>query len=472
VDANGAVAPFTSAGRITLAVMAWMACWWLSEALHVAVTALLPLAVFPAFGTARIDQVAAPYAHPLIFLFLGGFLIALSMQRWGLDQRIALLTLTVVGPTPSRMVGGFMIVTAVLSMFVSNTATTAMMLPIGLSVVAIARPADGTAADDDPNLARCLMLGIAYAASIGGVATIIGTPPNAFLVAFLRDSIAEPYRLDIGFAQWLVVGLPLMAVMLPATWWLLTGWLYRPRTVRIEGGEQLIRRRLVALGRPTPGEWATLVVFLLTATAWITRPLLTRWTWGDARPLAGLSDAGIAMTGALALFAIPCDLHGPRFVMDWRTARGVPWGILILFGGGLSLASQVNAHGVADFIGAQVAALPPLSPVLLTGLVVMLVIFLTELTSNTATTATLLPIFAALAPGLGMHPHLLVIPAAIAASFAFMMPVATPPNAIVFASGHVTIPEMCRAGVWLNLFGVVVITAVTLSVVQMWFGSS
>jgi sodium-dependent dicarboxylate transporter 2/3/5 len=466
-DAAGEVVPFDPAGRATLCVMAWMAAWWLTEAVEIAVTALLPLVLFPLVGAATIRAAAAPYSHPLIFLFMGGFLLALSMQRWGLDRRIALYTLRVVGTEPTRMIGGFMLVTAGLSMFVSNTATAAMMLPIGLSVIALTgRDRDGVDAGPPApgspghSFALALLLGIAYSASIGGIGTIIGTPPNALLVGFARDSIAEPYRMEISFARWLAIGLPLVAVLLPIAWLLLTRVLFPIRIQTIRGSGEFLRGELRALGPFDRGEIATAVVFAMTASAWIARPLLV-----EMAPLRGLSDAGIAMTGAMLLFVIPGGGRGRRFVMDWSTARKLPWGILVLFGGGLSLAARVQDHGVADFIGSLVAGLPHLPTPLLVGAVAAIVLFLTELTSNTATTATMLPILAAIAPGLGVDPYLLIVPAALAASGAFMMPVATPPNAIVFGSGLLTIPEMCRAGLWLNVISVLLLTLLTLFVV-------
>jgi len=460
---------FTTAGRATLAVMCWMAVWWLTEAVDISVTALLPLVLFPLLGIAPIEDAARPYAHPLIFLFMGGFILALSMQRWGLDRRIALQTLRIVGPEPTRLIGGFMLVTASLSMFVSNTATAAMMLPIGLSVIALSRSepsADSPPPPGSPdrNFALALLLGIAYSASIGGIGTIIGTPPNALLVGFARDSIGEAHRLDISFARWMAVGLPLVLVFLPVAWLLLTRVIFPVRLAVIRGGASFFRERLAEIGSPGRGEITTLAVFACTALAWVTRPLLAH--------VVPLSDAGIAMTGALLLFVLPVNRAGRRFAMDWKTARRLPWGILILFGGGLSLAARVQEHGVAEFIGSLVAGLPALPDALLVASVALLVIFLTELTSNTATTATMLPILAALAPGLGVDPYLLIVPAALAASCAFMMPVATPPNAIIFGSGMVTIPEMCRAGFWLNLVGVLLITLLTLLVVRPVLGVS
>ena len=457
-DSAGQLVVFTSAGRVTLGIMIWMAVWWLTEAVEISVTALLPIALFPILGAATIKATTAPYANEYIFLFMGGFLIALSMQRWGLDRRIALITLKLVGTKPVNMVGGFMLATAVLSAFVSNTATTAMMLPIALSVIDLIRRNTTTTADR--NFALCLMLGVAYAASIGGIATIIGTPPNTILIGFIKENYGE----TISFAQWLVIGVPLAVVFVPMTWLLLTRVLYPIRIKRIEGGRELIAREHAQLGPMKPGEWVTLIVFLLAAIAWIFRTIIERL-------IPGVSDPGIAMIAAMLLFVIPVDLKKRQFTMNWSTATKLPWGILILFGGGLSLAAAVKVNGVAQFIGNTVPTLESLAStqglrtLLLILLVTAGVIFLTELTSNTATTTTLLPILAAVAVGLGLHPYLLIVPAAIAASCAFMMPVATPPNAIVFGSGYITIPQMCKAGLWLNLIGIALVTLLAYAII-------
>ncbi|MBT8486539.1 MAG: DASS family sodium-coupled anion symporter, partial [Phycisphaerae bacterium] len=458
-----------AAGATTAGLMAWMAIWWVTEAIDVAATALLPLAVLPLATTAAhgsasaaMSAAATPYAHPLIALFMGGFLLALAMERWGLHRRIALTTLAFVGTRPLSVVAGFMAVTAVMSMWVSNTATTVMMLPIALSVTGLL--SEGTRRRR--NLALCLMLGVAYAASVGGIGTLIGTPPNLLLAGFARDQLDR----DIGFAEWLLVGVPLVVVFVPIIWFMLTRVIYPLDNRPIEGGATLIRSELAALGRMKPGEWATFIVFMLTAAAWITRPLLARVTIGGTHPFAGLTDAGIAVIAALVLFVIPTDLRRRTFVLNWAWARRLPWGILILFGGGLSLAAAVSTHGVADFIGRQAVVLAPLPAWLIVMAIAAGVIFLTELTSNTATTATLLPILAGIAPALGLPPILLIAPAAIAASCAFMMPIATPPNAIVFGSGHVTIPQMCRAGLWLNGIGIVLVTALAYTVILPRFG--
>ena len=478
---DGAAIAFGQAGHATAAVAIWMATWWMTEAIPVFATALLPLALFPLVGVTTMHAAASPYGHELIFLFMGGFILALSMQRWGLGQRVALAALRVTGDEPVRVVGGFMLVTAFLSMWVSNTATATMMLPIALSVIDRVLRAE-TGAGLQPgrpfrtgggkggpaeNFAVCLLLGVAYAASIGGVGTLIGTPPNLFLASFLR----EQHGVEISFVRWMAVGIPLVVVLLPLAWWLLTRVLYPIRLERPVHGAEIARSAYRALGPIKRGEWATLVVFALTASAWLLRPLLVRVQIGDAQPLAGLTDPGIAMAAALALFVIPVDWSRRQFAMNWETAVQLPWGVLLLFGGGLSLAAAIQANGVDAFIGSLVGGLRGLPSLVVVASVSALMVGLTELTSNTAAAATLVPILAAIAPSLGIHPYLLIVPATLAASCAFMLPVATPPNAVVFGSGYLTITQMIRAGIWLVGLSVVLITALAYTLVLPVLGS-
>jgi solute carrier family 13 (sodium-dependent dicarboxylate transporter), member 2/3/5 len=452
-----AVVELGHAGRATAAIGVLMAIWWMTEAIHVSATALLPVALFPLFGVLEVDAAAGPYANPLIFLFLGGFLLALSMQRWGLERRIALVALRLVGTEPRFVVGGFMVLTAVFSMWVSNTATVAMMLPIALSVIDAASPSGrhvliGQVDAPGSRFSRSLLLGIAASASIGGVGTLIGTPPNLFLASFARDELG----IEISFAEWLLVGVPLVVVFLPVAWFLLTYVLFRPDVER-----HRLDRLLDDVDRGGPmqrSEWIVLVVFCLTALAWVFRPLLEDLTVLGGRPFSGLSDAGIAVIAGVVLFVAPSGRGRGERVLDWETARQLPWGILLLFGGGLSLAAAIATTGVDDFLGLQVQGLD-VHPVVLIMVVSAGVVFLTEMTSNTATAAALVPIVAAVGPGLGLHPLALAIPVAIAASLAFMLPVATPPNAIVFGSGFVAMPDMIRMGLRLNLVSIVVITA-------------
>ncbi|MDR5865704.1 SLC13 family permease [Halomonas koreensis] len=420
-----------------------MATWWSTEAIPIPATSLLPLVLVPALGIAPLRPTAASYAHPIIYLFLGGFLLGIGMQRWHLHRRIALQVLRLVGHRPRRQIGGFMLATGFLSMWVSNTATTIMMLPIGMSVI-------GLLGDRDPEelgrYATALLLAIAYSASIGGIATLIGTPPNALLAGYLADSRG----IDLGFAQWMLVGLPISLVMMACAWW----WLTR-RDFRLGGGDksaEMVHRELARLGPTTPAERRVGLTFLVAALAWIGRPLLNQ------SGLDWLSDTGIAIAAGIALFLIPAgDGRGNR-LLSWDDARDLPWGILLLFGGGLALAGVITRSGLAEWIARHLEVFGAFPLLLLIGVVVMVIIFLTEITSNTATAAAFLPLLGALALSLDISPLLITVPAAIAASCAFMMPVATPPNAIVFASGHLRIGAMIRAGVALNLIGTLLVT--------------
>lgn len=436
-----------AAWRVAAAALL-MAIWWVSEALPVAATALLPLALFPLLGVAPITEVAAPYANPLIFLFLGGFIIALAIEKWNLHRRVALLVLYAIGSREDRQIAGFMLATAFLSMWVSNTATTIMMLPVALSIIPHTK--DGQIEAEKRGFAVALLLSIAYAASIGGLGTLIGTPPNALLAGFM----SETYGVTIGFAQWMLVGLPLAAVLLVLCWLLLTRFLYRIGRDEHPEARAAVLESLRAMGPLSRPEKLVALVFVTTATLWVIRPLL-----GTLFPDLFLSDTGIAITGALALFIIPVDRRRGVFLMDWKSAERLPWGVLLLFGGGLSLASAVANTGLAAWMGGALSSLASWPGIALVLAVTSLIITLTELTSNTATTAAFLPLMGALAVSIGHDPLLLTIPAALAASCAFMMPVATVPNAIVFGSGHVSIPQMVRAGFWLNILGICAITA-------------
>ncbi|MFQ5701790.1 MAG: SLC13 family permease [Acidobacteriota bacterium] len=468
--AAGVADGLSYSARITAAIGVWMAIWWITEAIPVYATALIPVALLPVAGATTLKQAAGPYAHELIFLFMGGFILALSVQRWGLHRRVALAALRMVGSRPANVVGGFMLATGFISMWVTNTATSIMMLPIALSVIDVVGGDRSGSSDEnkpgrsvDPLAERfpvCLLLGVAYAATIGGVGTLIGTAPNLFLASYVKDELG----VEISFIRWMGIGIPVVVIFLPITWLLLTKMLYPLGRGAIEAKKDLSRRAYRDLGPMSRGERATLTVFVITALLWVVRPVLMTLSWAGMAPFAGLSDPGIAILGALALFVIPVDARRRVFVMDWRTVTALPWGILVLFGGGLSLAAAIGANGVGEWIGRRVGALAGLPPLVLVTLVVTLVIFLTELTSNTASTATLVPILAALAPGLGISPFLMIVPATIAASCAFMLPVATPPNAVVFSSGRIRIGQMSRAGLWLNFVGIILITALAYTV--------
>ncbi len=440
-------------GKITAAVAVLMAVWWITEALPLAATALLPMVLFPFFGVSDIGDAAAPYADDIIFLFMGGFMIALAMQRWNLHKRIALRTVLAVGTKPVLLVAGFMIATGFISMWVSNTATAVMMMPIGLSVLGlVSQLGDGKG---DPNFATALMLGIAYAASIGSLATIIGTPPNTLLVGYLEEN----FGITISFGEWMLFGLPIAVVLLALAWFVLTR-VFRPRLTSLPGGRELIRKQVDDLGPMSRGEWNALAVFTLAAVSWIVIPTLADIeAVANAVPwLGNISDAGIAIAAAVLLFALPVNRREGVRTLDWDTAKGLPWGILLLFGGGLSLSKHFTDTGLSEWIGQRVGALDALPVIVLAAVVALLVLLLTELTSNTATAATFLPILGGVAVGLGYGPMVLVVPAALAATCAFMLPVATPPNAIVFGTGHVTIGQMVKGGVWLNAIALVVIT--------------
>ncbi len=453
----------TEAAWRVAATAALMAIWWLSEALPVPATALVPLAAFPLLGVVPVEAAAAPYANPLIFLFLGGFLIALGFERWNLHRRIALAILGRFGARPAMLIAGFMAATAGLSMWVSNTATAVMMLPIGLSVIRLLH-GDGIGAmppREDRNFAIALLLGIAYGASIGGLGTLIGTPPNAFLAAYMADT----YGVTVGFGQWMLLGLPLVFVMLPLAWLVLTRLVYPVGSGPIEGAEQVIRSEIYTLGRPSRQEKRVAAIFVATAALWIFRPVIEA-----AAPGIGLSDPVIAILGAFALFVTPADLRRGEFLLDWAWARRLPWGVLILFGGGLSLASAIGESGLAGWIGETMTGAAGWPLLALVGVIVAAVVFLTEITSNTATAAVFLPLAAAFAVSISVDPFMLAVPVALAASCAFMMPVATPPNAIVFSSGHLTIPQMARAGLVLNLLAIMLIVWIGYSLVIIVFG--
>ena len=436
------------AGKVTAGLAVWMAAWWLTEAISIYATALLPLAILPLTGAQSIGTTANAYAHPLMFLFLGGFILALALEHWHLHKRFALFILRIVGTQPRRLVAGFMIASATMSMWITNTATTIVMLPIALSVLAMQPETPWKS-----RFSMCLLLGVAYSASIGGIGTIVGTTPNMFAASFIENELGQA----IGFGQWMMIGVPLVVIFVPIVWWLMTHILLPlPRDQeRDQPGNHQSDYPLLDIS-PDPwtrGAVLTLIIFAATALAWIGRPLLVK-----IPIFAHLTDAGIAIISALLLFVIPVSIREKRFLMDWATAIKVPWGVLLILGGGLCLAGAIRENGVAELLALQITAMGQMPPLVMTLVVVSLMMFLTELTSNVATTTALIPIVAAIAMALGMEPLKLVIPATMAASCAFMLPVATPPNAIVFGSGLITIPAMARVGFWLNLTGILIVS--------------
>ena len=443
------------------ALTVFMAIWWMTEAVPIPVTALLPVAVLPVSGAGTMAEAAAPYANPLVFLFLGGFIIALAIQRWNLHRRIALLILGYSGRRPAQLVAGFMAGTAGLSMWVSNTATAAMMLPIGLSVLVVM---EGHRGDSEPESQRrfalALLIGIAFAANIGGMGTLIGTPPNAILAAFMADT----YGVQIGFGQWMAVGIPVSLTLLALCWWTLTRWAFPLERTAIPGVEGLIARKREELGPLTATERRVLAVFVLTGVAWILRPLLD-----ELLPGLALSDPGIALFAAVSLFVIPAA--GQRgALLDWGSTRELPWGVIVLVGGGLSLGTAIESSGLSTFIAGQLTGMGAWPVVFMVGAVAALTMLLSHVASNTATAATMLPLVTSIALGTGHPPLLLAVPVALAASCAFMLPVATPPNAIVFGSERLRVLDMARAGSRITLIALPLITLVSLTLAPLMLG--
>ena len=436
----------------TAALFLLMGIWWATEAVPVAVTALVPLALFPMLGIVDIQSAANPYANKTIYLFFGGFLIATAIQKWDLHKRIALFVLEYAGSNGASLILGFMLTAAVISMWVMNTATTIMLLPIGLAVITVVKETvKGLSEKEMESFQLALLLGIAYGATIGGMSTLIGTGPNGMLAAFMADN----YNLDISFVDWMKVGVPLSAVMLPCSWLILTRVIFKVEFETSQETKDLLSSMKQELGKFDGAEFKVFVVFVLTAITWMLRTVLD-----DINGLEGLSDAGIAMISALFLFLLPSGNKEKKgALLEWKDAQeNVPWGLLVLFGGGLSLANAVQATGLAVWMGNLIPQ--GISIVLIVILVVTMIIFLTELTSNMATTATFLPVVAAIAIQSDFNPLLVTAAVALAASCAFMLPVATPPNAIVFGSGLIRVPQMARAGFLINVLGILVVSFV------------
>lgn len=448
-------------GWRTAGVTALIAVWWITEPIPIPITSLLPMVLFPLFGIVEIRDAAAPYAHPIIYLFFGGFMLALAMERWNLHRRIALNLIGIMGTKPSRIIAGFMVASAFLSMWVSNTATALMMLPIALSVTALleARAVDEKSKAGAATFSLVLLLSVAYSATIGGLGTLIGTPPNALLAAFLSQTFG--YR--IGFAEWMLIGIPVVLVGIPLAWFLLTRVIFNVPGLEIPGAADVIAHERRKLGAITNPEIGVGIIFALTALGWMTQPFLVG-------VLPFISDTGIALIGGLLLFLVPVNVKKGIFLMDWTTARRAPWDVFLLFGGGLSLAYGIETHGLAAWLGTLFDGANAMPVVLLVALVCVLILLLTELTSNTATAATFLPVIAAVAIGIGENPLLLLVPAALAASCSFMLPVGTPPNAIVFGSGRITLPQMAKAGVWLNASFIVLIVVMVYMIGPLVFG--
>ena len=439
----------SSEGWSVAAIVSLMAIWWATEAIPVAVTALLPLALFPLIGIVSFKEAAIPYANPNIYLFLGGFMLALAIERSGLHKRMALHMIIAAGSSGPKLIAGFMTIAALISMFVMNTSTTLMLLPIGLAVCSVvSNTIPGLTKKEITYFDTSLMLGIAYAATIGGMSTLVGTAPNIVFSAFMQ----ETYGIEISMIDWMTLGVPLAIVMLYSAWLVLTKYVFPTSFITSSETKLYLKNMLNEQGPLSKDEIKISIIFGLTAIAWMLRTVLDNY-----QMFSGLTDAGIAIISAILLFMIPSTSNKGE-LLDWSDSDKLPWGLLILFGGGLSIAAQINSSGLGIWIGEGLSVLSTVPPIFLILAVAALIIFLTEVTSNVATTSTFLPVFGAVAVGIGVLPVSLTVPVCLAASCAFMLPVATPPNAIVYGSGKFTIATMMKAGFALNIIGIVVVT--------------
>ena len=432
-----------------LCVTIWMALWWVTEAVPIAVTALLPIVLFPFTGAVSIGATTAAYGDKFVFLYLGGFLLAIAIEKWNLHKRIALSIIKLIGTNLKRIILGFMVATAFLSMWISNTATSVMMLPIGAAIIRQLQDNPETERNETKVFGKALMLAIAYSASIGGIGTLIGTPPNLVLAGIVQ----KLYGIEITFYQWIKLGLPITIILLTICWKYLTSFAFDLKGMRLPGGRNEISKFLKDLGKISRQEKIVLTVFIMTAFGWITRSFLLQ-------PLFPfIDDTIIAITAGIVLFLLPSGKKNGR-ILVWEDTTRIPWGIIILFGGGMALAKAFEETGLAVWIGEQLTDLENLPLIFLVLVLVAAVNFLTEVTSNLATTAMLLPILAPMAVAMNIHPYFLLIAATLAASCAFMLPVATPPNAVVFGSGHLHIKDMVRTGIWINAISILLITLI------------
>lgn len=447
-----------NAARITAAVGILMGGWWITEAVPLPVTALLPVVLFPALGVAEFADLGAHYAGSIIFLVLGGFLLAAAMQRWDLHKRIALSIVLVIGTRPDRIVAGFMLATAFLSMWVSNTATAMMMIPMGLSVVALVEKQTKLAKKS--RFGTGLMLSIAYGATLGGFATPIGSPATAIIVGYVRESLGYP----LTFFAWMSIGVPIMLLMLVIGWIIITKFLWRPETKELAGGTELFRAEREKLGPMSNGERWVAILFSGAAICWVFLPLIFE------DPM--VTDTGIAMIAGLATFLLPVNIRSRKTVMDWTETRDLPWGVLILVGGGLALSSQILDSGLAEWMGVSLTGLSGIPTWAMLLVVVALILALTEFTSSTATAAAFVPMIGSLALAAGENPVVFAVAAGLACTLAFMLPVGTPPNAVAFGTGAVTIPQMMRTGIWMNVVSIAVVTVAALTLVPLVIGVS
>jgi len=430
-----------------LSITLWMALWWVTESVPIAITALLPIILFPMTGAVDLQTTTASYGHKYIFLYMGGFMLAIAIEKWNLHKRIALNIIKIIGTNISKIILGFMVATAFLSMWISNTATAVMMLPIAMSIVAQLQDNPNTEKNENLIFGKALMLSIAYSASIGGMATLIGTPPNLVFAGYVE----ETYGIEITFLQWFKFGVPIAIPLLVIAWLYLTKFAFKFKQKEFPGGKEEINRLLVLIGPMKREEKLVSSIFVLTAFCWITRSFILQ----EFFPF--IDDTIIAMTAGILLFVIPASDFKKRLI-TWEDAVKLPWGIILLFGGGMALAAGFQITGLASWLGAQMSVFQGLSLLILVFVVITLVNFFTEFTSNLATTAMLLPILAPIAISLNMNPYMLMVACTIAASCAFMMPVATPPNAVVFGSGYLRIPDMIKSGIWMNIISILFLT--------------
>ncbi|MCM3087959.1 SLC13 family permease [Bhargavaea ginsengi] len=457
-------AGMSAAAVSVLATVAWVATWWVTEAMPIPVTSLLPILLFPFQGVMDSGAVTANYGDTLIFLFAGSFMIALSMEKWNLHKRVALSIIHAVGTNPATIVLGFMAATAFLSMFISNTATTMMMVPISLAVtkhVADSLKGDSTI-DTTPGkfaFGTALMLGTAYSATIGGFGSIVGAPANIILAGTVKTM----YDVDISFARWMMFGLPIVAILIPLVWLYLVKVAFPIKAKSIPGGRDIVKKDLDSLGKMSYEEKIVLTVFTLTGIAWLTRSFIL------SKFIPGIDDALIALLAGILLFMIPAK-NAEGSIMDWNTAMKLPWGILWLFGGGLALAAGIMESGLDKWIGEQLTAFGSLPLIVSIALMATVILILTEFTSNTATATMVYPIVAVAAVSLGTDPIILMVAANMAATFAYMFPVAAPPNAIVFGTGYIKMSKMATTGFWLNLFSLVFTLIVVTYFVPLVFG--
>lgn len=433
-------------GLAMMAATSWVAIWWITEAIPIAATSLLPLVLFPLLGIMGIKDSSIAYADPMVLLYMGGFMIAMTIEKWNLHKRIALSIISIIGTELKNIILGFMVATAFLSMWISNTATALMMLPIGMAVVSQLGSNLTTTSIKEEKIGQALMLGIAYSASIGGMATIIGTPTNIVLAGVVK----QLYQVEIGFATWMMLGVPVAVGLLAICWFYLVKIAYRFPAIELPGGKEEIERQIKQLGKMSLEEKRVLMVFSAVSFCWITRSFFLNAL------IPALDDTIIAVSGAVLLFILPAGKNKGK-LLDWRTAESLPWGILLLFGGGLTIASGFQVTGLAQWIGSQFVLLENFPFWVFLLALIASVNFLTEITSNTASASMILPILAAVALAMGVHPFGLMVSATFAASCAFMLPVATPPNAIVFGSGYLTIPTMMKTGIWMNLLSIVLL---------------